>query len=68
MSFFYYLLSFHNLTTTFHVFQGDPWWNIDHHVSSPEATEGSDSEETEDDEEESEEEIEGTTSNSFIIT
>ena len=53
-------------------FQGDPWWNADHHVSSPESAEGSESEETDDEETEDdeekneEEEVEGTTSKSFI--
>ena len=54
------------------MFQGDPWWNAEQHVSSPESAEGSESEETddeetEDDEEknEEEEEVEGTTSKSF---
>ena len=66
---FYYLITFHNLIATFYAFQGDPWWNSDHHVSSPESAEGSDSEETDDDdEEESEEEVEGTTSKPFINT
>ena len=52
-------------------FQGDPWWNAEQHVSSPESAEGSESEETDDEETEDdeekneEEEVEGTTSKSF---
>ena len=54
-------------------FQGDPWWNVEHHVSSPESAEGSededtDSEETESNEEKDEVEIEGTTSKSYFST
>ena len=50
--------------------QGDPWWNIDDHVSSPESAEGSESEEKDDEEtdDDEEEEVEGTTSKSFINT
>ena len=54
-------------------FQGDPWWNVEQHVSSPESAEGSeseetDSEETESNEEKNEEDVEGTTLKSFINT
>ena len=54
-------------------FQGDPWWNVEQHVSSSESAEGSESEDsddekTESDEEQDEEEVEGTTSKPFTNT
>ena len=55
-------------------FQGDPWWNCEQHVSSPESAEGSECKDTDDEETESneekdeEEEVEGTTSKPFTNT
>ena len=48
------------------MFQGDPWWNIDYHVSSSESAERTESDEKDDEEIDDEEEEEGTPSKSFI--